>query len=205
MKTADLEVPILVRRKLVLFPGVSWVGTAARREEVAMICEAIRGNPWLGVSPHPSLPTLCLARIRKVHAMPDGGLILYLLGIGRAKWSGEGWCQPNQRVPVSIIPSDPAPMVPPQGWLRQAFVVLQNLRGLPGRRDPFPPGLWLDLLCHLLPLPIWTKIHLLAASSQQERLDILAEARAESLARRQAPDPHKTPLGGLFPEPAYRN
>lgn len=165
--------PLFMRQNLILFPGVPWIGAVGSRQDVHTIAEGLLGGGWLAVAGQPGAAAVCLARIRQLHPMPNGGLIVSLLGITRAfpRHSRNRWMD------LRIPPRERTSAIPPAGWLREAFQIIQRLRGFPmGKPDPFPPDLWLDLLGHLLPLPAEVKQQLLSEPSQIGRFEILRRA-----------------------------
>lgn len=140
--------------------------------------------PWLDhpqgrepqPEPWPFPTTLCVAKIRRIQSLPDGGIILRLLGRLRAQVRQQlPVDKPYRRVRVDIVDDVTQSIPPPQGWLAQACRSIQRLRGLSSPdQDPNPPGMWLDLLCHVLPLSWEEKMILLEEPTLVGRYQILA-------------------------------
>lgn len=146
-----------------------------------MVFDAVLERKFLGVQPVATAldepaGVVCLARIRRVHCLPDGGLLLDLLGIARAAIRaqvprGKPYCC----VQIEILGGPSEEYAPPTGWLNEAYQTIRNLRGSPGPEpDPFPRGLWLDMLCHFLPVPFDAKVQLLKETCHQRRCQMLA-------------------------------
>ncbi len=182
------SIPLFGQRDRVLFPGVPRTVSVAYPSEVRMVADAIAGGRFLAVLPVMGSTTAsvklglppglaCLARLRRVHAMPSGGLIVELLGIARARILREvSVGRPYNCVQVEVVHVPYLEALPPAGWLRQAFECIRRLRGFPALvSDPYPPGLWVDLLCHLLPLPHEVKARLLNETCIHRRFLILSE------------------------------
>lgn len=174
--------------------GEGWLGVMAwrgrRRIYPCPVCDEVfidsrslaihqrrlhKSSPVLQEEPAQPLPKMvCLARIRRAQAMPDGGLIVRLLGVARAEVRhGVPSHHSYQLAQVEVVHDEESPPAP-SGWLAQAFQSIHGLRGRPpADLDPNPPGLWLDLLCHLLPLPRETKAELLEECSVRRRYEML--------------------------------
>lgn len=185
------QVPLFALRRRVLFPGIPFHCAVAHPDDVHMIRQIIRGRRWLGVLPvyHPDDPGLpreeelagvvCLARIRRVHWMPDGGLLMDMLGIARARVQaitprGKHFYSVQHEV---LHPHVEAEFLP--SWMRQAQQDISALRGQPAsKQDPYPAGLWLDLLCHFLPIPFEAKLQLLCEPCDRQRCQMLAKYAA---------------------------
>ena len=177
------QVPLFPLLRKVLFPGIPFHCAVAHPLEQDMVFDTIRGRKFLGVLPvgvsqriHDPTGTVCLARIRRVHILPDGGLLLDLLGIARAHIRAEvPRGKPYCCVQIEVMGGLPQEAIPPDGWLREAYRTICSLRGQPGAGlDPFPGSLWLDMLCHFLPIPFDSKVQLLRESCQLRRCQMLA-------------------------------
>ncbi|MBT9585026.1 LON peptidase substrate-binding domain-containing protein [bacterium] len=127
--------------------------------------------------PAPPPATICVAQIRRAQPLPHGGAILRVLGIARARVVQELPGEKPYRVAQVDLVGDPVPLRQrPQGWLAEAYQAIQNLRGDPPlHQDPGPPGVWLDILCHLLPLPVEDKQRLLDEVDLESRYKMLAQ------------------------------
>lgn len=182
------QVPLFALRRRVLFPGILFHCAVAHPDDVHMIRQIIRGQRWLGVLPvydsedpggtpeRELAGIVCLARVRRVHWMPDGGMLMDMLGIARARVQaisprGKHYYSVQHEV---LRPNVETDSLPP--WLRQAERDISALRGQPGQEpDPYPAGLWLDLLCHFLPIPFEAKLQLLCEPCDLRRCELLAE------------------------------
>ena len=177
-------IPIFPVRRKVLFPGILFHCAVARPEQVLTVLETIRGRKWLAALPvrsHDSPPggqasAVCLARIRSVQFMPDGGLLITILGIARAHILSEvPRGKPYRFARIELMDDAGDDLMPPDGWLKDAHAAIGALRAGTGEStDPYPPTIWLDLLCHFLPVPFDAKVQLLAECCNRRRCDMLA-------------------------------
>ncbi|ODT63703.1 hypothetical protein ABS71_13995 [bacterium SCN 62-11] len=179
------QVPLLTLTRKVLFPGIPFYCTVADPVDEDMIFDTVRGRRFVAVRPgrelgEPSLTdVVCLARQRQVHSLPHGGLLIQLLGIARARIRAEvPRGKPYRCVQIEVF-GGPGQILPiPSGWLSEACQAIRCLRGQPRPEpDPFPEGLWLDMLCHFLPVPFDAKLKLLEESCDQRRCQLLTDYR----------------------------
>ena len=170
-----------------LFPGIPFHCAVAHPEDIHMIRQIIRGRRWLaalpvhgpqdpGYNPEERACMVCLARIRRVQWMPDGGLLMDLLGVARATVQAilpQGSCYHS--VQIEVLRPNGKTQSFPEGWLRQAQRDISALRGQPYHdQDPYPLAMWVDLLCHFLPVPFTTKLKLLCEPCDHRRCEMLA-------------------------------
>lgn len=114
---------------------------------------------------HPSGGWVCVSRLRRMHELPDGGVLFRIFGLARARVLSldEGLAT----VEVAVQQESEPPLT---GWLSDARKAIRALRQAEGvQEDPHSPGGWLDLLCHSLPLRLDQKRALLAEPSLQAR------------------------------------
>ena len=181
-------IPVFPLPRRVLFPGIPFHCALVEPQEVRMVRATIRDQKWLRVLPvhssgsqvevGDSAGIVCLARVRRVHFMPDGGLLMDLLGIARARVQAEvPRGKPYSCVEVQVLNAPFHEDPPAEGWLRQAYETIRSLRGQPSYQlDPYPAGLWLDLLCHFLPVPFDAKLQLFSEKCQLRRREMLASS-----------------------------
>ena len=180
------QVPLFALQRRVLFPGIPFHCAVAHPDDVHMIRQIIRGRRWLAVLPvyDPQDPeperedlagVVCLARVRRVHWMPDGGLLMEMLGIARATVQAIVPRGKHYHCVQLEVLSPNLQLESPQGWLQQARQEISALRYHVGQAiDPYPAGLWLDLLCHFLPIPFEAKLQLMCEKCDQRRCEMLA-------------------------------
>lgn len=175
------QVPLFPLQRRVLFPGIPFHCGVAHPVHQDMVLDSIRGRKMLAVQPVANVAeepqgVVCLARIRRVHCLPDGGLFLDLLGIALARVMAQvPRGKPYRCVQVEAFGGPGEESAPPPGWLQEAYQTIGSLRGRTGLdTDPFPDGLWVDMLCHFLPLAYAAKMQLLQECCHTRRCQMLA-------------------------------
>ena len=169
--------PLIGCSRHVLFPGVPSLQMVVRPADVSSLYQAINEDCLVGVygyratgRPVALPPILCLAKIRRLHPLPNGGLIVRWLGLARARLVRELHTEKSHRraelEPVAGITREPAP-----AWLARAERLIHQLRGSGPADDPH--ALWLDLLCHCLPLTWEAKQELLEETLLENRYAVL--------------------------------
>ncbi|MBS2039671.1 LON peptidase substrate-binding domain-containing protein [bacterium] len=180
---AHKQVPLFPLLRKVLFPGIPFHCAVVHPLEQDIVFDSIRGRKFLGVFPVGSPGgfqdpngAVCLARIRRVHSLPDGGLLLDLLGIARAQIRAElPRGKPYRCVQIEVLTVPYQHASPPEGWLFEAHQTICSLREQSkAGPDPFPGSLWFDMVCHFLPIPFDAKVQLLRERCQQRRYQMLA-------------------------------
>jgi len=140
-------------------------------------------GPLAPSSPAALPGSLCLARLRRAQPLPDGGFIVRILGLERARVQRE--LSTNRPYPVveARSMSSPRPFPPSHsGAMARARQVIEALRGNPHPTssqtwlgDPYPPGRWLDLLCQVLPVSWEDQLQLLDEACHQSRYERVTE------------------------------
>lgn len=186
------ELPLFPLPKVVLFPGARLPLHVFEPRYREMVADAEEGEGLIGIAclrerkdsltagDSSIYPTVCLGKMKNVQRLPDGRVLMQLVGIQRAFIREElNVDKPYRVARVELCPDVINPLEPePVGHLFEQTLtgfntMLRNLADLPGSllsiQKDAPHGLLMDVLAYYLPVDSMIKQRLLEERDVHQR------------------------------------